>query len=172
MAEILMVIAPDRFRDEELFETRRVLEEKGHRVTVAGHPTGLSRGTRGGEYLLEEDLYRQNPDLFDAIIFVGGGGAEAYFDNPVAHQIAGTMLESGKVTAAICIAPVILARAGLLSGRRATVFPDGKEELIRAGALYQEEPVVTDGLLITADGPGAAEEFALAVSGALTGGRS
>lgn len=172
MAEILMVIAPDRFRDEELFETRRVLEEKGHRVTVAGHPTGLSRGTRGGEFLLEEDLYRQNPDLSDAIIFVGGGGAEAYFDNPVAHQIAGTMLESGKVTAAICIAPVILARAGLLSGRRATVFPDGKEELIRAGALYQEEPVVTDGLLITADGPGSAVEFALAVSAALEGQRT
>ena len=73
--------------------------------------------------------------------------------------MARSFAEAGKVVAAICIAPVILARAGLLKGKRATVFPDGIPELEKAGAVYTAQSVERDGRIITGNGPEAAEAF-------------
>ena len=80
-----------------------------------------------------------------------------------------TLLESanakGKKICAICIAPMILARAGVLSGKNATVFPDRDaiSELRAGGALYRDQDVVKDGNVITARGPEAAEKFGRSV---------
>jgi len=67
------------------------------------------------------------------------------------------------VVGAICIAPGILARAGILKGRKATVFPSEIEALKRNGAFYTALPVVIDGRIVTASGPEAAEEFGKAL---------
>ena len=64
-----------------------------------------------------------------------------------------------KIIAAICIAPVTLANAGILNGKKATVFPSGKNDLIRNGAKYTGDSVTVDGNIITANGPMAAEAF-------------
>ena len=63
-----------------------------------------------------------DPGAFDAVIFVGGGGSEVYFDDPKAHNIARKAFKAKKLVCAICIAPSILAKAGLLEGRKATVW--------------------------------------------------
>jgi len=63
-----------------------------------------------------------NVKTFDAVVFVGGPGAEEYFHNPVALKIAQEAYKEGKVVGAICIAPRILAEAGILKGKKATVF--------------------------------------------------
>jgi protease I len=60
---------------------------------------------------------------------------------------------------AICIAPVILANAGLLKGKKATVFPDGKEIFQANQVIYTGNQVTIDGRLITGCGPEAAEKF-------------
>ena len=54
---------------------------------------------------------------FDGVVFIGGGGAAEYFDNPVAHKLAKGFFEHGKLTSAICIAPATLANAGVLNGK-------------------------------------------------------
>jgi protease I len=59
----------------------------------------------------------------------------------------------------ICIAPVILANAGLLKDKNATVFPDGIEKLQAGKAIYTGNIVEVDGRLITGCGPEAAEKF-------------
>ena len=68
-------------------------------------------------------------------------------------------MESGKLLGAICIAPVILARAGLLKGKKATVFIDGADELRENGAIYTGNQIEVDGKIITANGPEAARLF-------------
>jgi protease I len=61
--------------------------------------------------------------------------------------------------AAICIAPVILANAGLLNGKRATSFSSEKNTLVTKGALVSVNGVESDGKIITAEGPSHATEF-------------
>lgn len=74
--------------------------------------------------------------------------------------LAKKFYEAGKLTAAICVAPAILAKAGVLSGKKATSWSGAVDDLKNGGAIYVNEQVVRDGQLITADGPSAAASFA------------
>ena len=65
-----------------------------------------------------------------------------------------------KVVAAICSAPVVLANAGLVADRKVTVFADDKDSVEAGGAYYTGRTVEVDGQIVTANGPGAAKEFA------------
>ena len=106
---------------------------------------------------------------FDRFAFIGGPGAGALKDDSEAIALAQKISESGKVFGAICIAPTILAAAGVLQGKKATVWNKNGEEgtfIESHGAEFIDQPVVIDGLLITANGPDAAEEFGKAVAGA------
>ena len=73
--------------------------------------------------------------------------------------------ETGKVVAAICLAPVVLARAGILKQKKATVYdsPVAVMEMKKGKAVLVGQPVVTDGRIVTANGPLAAKDFAAAV---------
>lgn len=93
------------------------------------------------------------------LFFVGGAGSREYFNNPVAHKIAQDTLIQSKVLGAICIAPVILANAGLLKGKKATVFNSEINTIKAKGANYTGNPVEEDEKIITAIGPEAAYEF-------------
>ncbi len=74
---------------------------------------------------------------------------------------------SGKPIAAICAAPMVLGRAGILAGHEATIYPGMEDELI--GAIKKDDDVVVSGNLITAKGPGIAMKFALAIIDRLKG---
>lgn len=72
MAKILMIISPERFRDEELFVTKAEFDRLGYEVVIASTKIGTCLGSRGGnicsDYLLKDVI----TDTFDAIVFVGG----------------------------------------------------------------------------------------------------
>jgi protease I len=102
---------------------------------------------------------REIDNGFDAIIFVGGNGAGQYFNDSEAKGIARKYFELDRVVAAICIAPSILANAGILKGKKATCFASEKNNLEDKGAIYSKSPVVVDGKIITASGPVVAKQF-------------
>ena len=102
-------------------------------------------------------------DKFDAVVFVGGVGAKKLFNDKKAHKLAKDAVKKKKVLGAICIAPSILANAGVLKGREATVYKSEKDNLEKHGAKFKDEDVVTDGKIVTANGPEAAEKFANAL---------
>ena len=168
----LLIIAPQDFQPREYGEPRRILEEAGYTVVVAS--TTLEEAVS-----MPPEQLRVKPDVtigevvvadYDAIVFVGGGGSSVYWDDPVAHRIAQEAVVQQKVLAAICIAPVTLARAGVLQGKRATVFPSSDVvTMVRAGGATctGEEAVVRDGLIITGNGPEAAAEFGQTILAAL-----
>lgn len=168
---VLMLIASQKFRDEEYLTPRRILETEGARVTVASSSLAPSTGMLGATVKPDVLLKDVKADDYDAVIFVGGYGAQEYWDNATAHALAKGAAGAGKVTAAICIAPVTLANAGLLAGRPATVWPDCAEQLRSKGARLVTSPVVVDGRLVTGSGPEAAESFGRSLVEAIVGGR-
>lgn len=167
MATVLFVIAPQTFRDEEYAHPKEVLESRGAHTVTASAAAGTCTGKLGMKAVADLGLVDVSPTDYDAIVFVGGAGSQVFFDDREAHRIAREGVESGIVVAAICIAPSILAHAGLLHGRRVTSFPSQETDLVDHGAAYVEEPVVVDSLLITANGPDAAAEFGHAIARAL-----
>jgi len=162
--EVLMITAPKNFRDEELFKPKVILEKNGYNVTIASLSRDMAKGMLGAKVVPDITLDEVDVDRYNAVIFVGGSGAEVYFDDEVAHSIAKDAYEKNKVLGAICIAPSTLAKAGVLKNKRATVW---SSVLVRKcvnilkanGAIYVNEDVVVDGRIVTANGPGAAEKF-------------
>lgn len=166
---VLLIIAHRRFRDEELLETKKVIEEAGGITAIASTDLTPARGMFGALATPNFTLDRVVVDRYDAVVFIGGSGSEVYFRNPRAHLIAREAFEKNKILGAICIAPCILANAGVLEGKKATVW-DGKYiEILKAKKVeYTGETVTVDGNIITANGPEAAKEFGEAIVGALS----
>lgn len=156
---VLMVIAPTDFRDEEYREPRAVLEAGGATVSVASRDLREARGMLGGRVKPNLALGSARAADYDAVVFVGGNGASCYWNDPAAHALAREAAQAGKLLGAICVAPVTLANAGLLQGRRATVYPSEGGKLAAKGAKYTGQAVETDGRLVTANGPQSARAF-------------
>lgn len=159
MPDVVMVIAPTLFRDEEYAEPKRVLESRGASVTTASVTPGECIGKLGLRVQAEISVSDAASRDWDAVVFVGGAGAAVYFDDSAAHSLARRAAGGPGVLSAICIAPSTLAHAGLLSGVRATAFPSQEEDLVAHGALWTGEPVTTHGRIVTGNGPEAATEF-------------
>ena len=163
----VLIIASQKFRDEELFETQKAIAAAQVETVIASTKTGVIKGMLGGKAeadILVNDIVVND---YDAIIFIGGTGAKEYFESRVALDIARRAVEKGKILAAICIAPAILANAGVLDGVRATSFSTERIRLKKAGAQFTDADVERDGLIITAKSPTAAAQFAKTVAKAL-----
>jgi len=189
--KIAMIIAHRDFRDEEYFVPKEILEGAGAEVKTASNQMGRALGADGGEVEIDllvkdlnpaefDDLQRksshnsiQSISSFDAIVFIGGPGCLGNLDNENSYQVAKETVSQNKILASICISPIILAKAGVLKGKKATVWSSPMDRspvkiLEENGAIYQDELVVVDGKIITGNGPGAAEEFGEAIIRVLT----
>lgn len=156
-----MIIAPENFRDEEYLKPKEIFESNGFEVKTASLKKGEITGMLGARAISEMTIDEVEIDDYDVVVFVGGIGASIYFDNEKALRIARNSFQKGKVLAAICIAPNILANAGILKGKRVTVWGDQKliENIESKGGEYTGKAVIRDGKIITAHGPDAAIEF-------------
>jgi protease I len=159
MQSAVFIIAKNDFRDEEYLRPKEILEKAGVKTFTASSKTGEVNGLLGAKAKADILVKDVKPENYDAVIFIGGPGAQEYFDDPAAHNVAVETVKHDKLLGAICIAPVTLARAGVLKNKKATCFYSMRGELKAHGALVSEEPVVEDGKLVTADGPGSAKEF-------------
>jgi len=157
--KILMVIAPKDFRDPEYNEPRKVFEEAGAEVKVASIQGGVAIGAEGTEVNIGLTVGEVRVEDFDAVVFVGGPGMAQIIGDETLQILASEFFAAGKITSAICVAPAILAQAGVLKGKKATAWSGVQDVLENGGASFSPQPVVVDGKIITADGPAAAREF-------------
>lgn len=157
--KVLMVIAFENFRDEELIIPKKILEENGFSVKVASWKKGTATGMLGTKSKVDISLSDVNVDEFEGVIFVGGIGATRYFNDKLAQKIAKEFYKKKKVIGAICFGPVILANAGILKGKKATCFYTKGKVLESKGVKYTGKEVEIDGLIITGNGPKAARKF-------------
>jgi protease I len=166
--KILMVVAFKDFKDEEYFVTKEVLEKAGYLIETTSSQKGIALGTEGGEAIVTVLPKEINPQNYKAIVFVGGSGMEKELDNQEFQKLAQEFVKTDKIAAAICIAPALLAKAGVLTNKTATVWSSPLDKsavqiLKNNGAIYEDQSVVQDEKIITANGPDAAQEFGKAI---------
>lgn len=161
MAKVLMIVAQNGFRDEELLVPKEILEREGHTVMVASITRAKAAGVKGAVIQPDMAAYEANPEFFAAIVIVGGPGSPALAENEAVTSLVRKADGKGRIVAAICLGPMTLAKAGVLSGKQATVFPDRKAvQLLREyGATYVAKGLVADGRIVTADSPANAGPF-------------
>lgn len=168
-----LIVASKDFKDEEYFVPREVLEKAGIRVVTVSDSEGKAQGADGGEVKADLTLDELRVEDFEIVAFIGGPGALDHLDVEQSYEIAKRTLAKGKVLGAICIAPVILAKAGVLEEKEATVWSSSMdkssiETIEEQGANYHERSVVMDDRIITADGPESAKKFSRVLLHALT----
>jgi len=148
----IVIIAQKGFQDTEYEKTTEVLKKGGVQVTVASQTTDIATGK------------------VKAKVIIGGPGTDSLAADASVISLVKDARKMGKTVAAICIAPIILAKAGILQGRKATVFSTGRKEIEAGGAIYQLSDVVIDKGVITGSGPEASTKFGEAIVKALKGG--
>jgi len=169
MKKSVLVIAHKDYRDEEYELTRKTLEDAGISVSVTSTDNSEAEGVKGGRAKVDILLRDVKESDFDAILFIGGPGSKSYVGHAIASQLAREFMSAGKVIGAICYAPAILAKAGVLSGRKATGWRTEENNevpdmITREGGIYIDQPVVVDGSVVTAFDPAAAIGFGNAVA--------
>lgn len=168
MKKIVFVIPPKDFRDVELLKPKQILAKNNVETKIASTRLGSIIGADGAQVEAEYKVTDLEPDDFVAVIFIGGPGTIPMVDNKIFKDVAKRFFKAGKITAAICVAPAILANADILSGKNATSWPGVQKILTDRGANWQNIAVVVDGQIITAQGPDDAIEFGCALENALS----
>ncbi|MGC9457564.1 MAG: DJ-1 family glyoxalase III [Halothiobacillaceae bacterium] len=172
MSKALILMAPG-FEELEAISVIDILRRAGVEVVVAGLAAGPLRASRDTVILPDATIDELPDDAegFDLVVLPGGQpGANTLRDDPRVVSMVQAQWAAGRQVAAICAAPKVLARAGLLAGRRVTHYPGALDAAEAEGAEVTGAAVEVDGKLITGRGPGTALDFALALVEALEGG--
>ena len=164
---ILMIVPSKDFNDTEYLIPRRMFESNGANIIVASSKLDPAIGVKNTKVTPDILLKNVKVKNYNAVIFIGGPGASEYYDNQAAHAIATWGYALSKPIGAICLAPIILAKSGLLGGKKATGLKEKADILTEEGAIYTGSDVEVFGHLITADSPASAEKFAKAFINAL-----
>ena len=162
--KILMVVSFDDFRDEEYFIPKEIFEQAGFEVETTSLQKGIAKGILGGEAVVDLIVEDVQVIKYEAVVFCGGSGMAEKLDNEMFQNLAKNFNKENKLITAICVAPALLAKAGILKDKEATVWSsalnkDYIEILKEEGAIYKDESVVISGQVVTANGPEAAKKF-------------
>ena len=145
-----------------------ILRRAGIEVVSAGLDAQPVRASRGTVLIPDATLDAAFKQTYDMVVLPGGQpGSNNLKADARIIKLVQNMAQQGKYVAAICAAPIVLATAGILDGKRATSFPFALD--IFPKVQQQNKAVVEDGKLITSRGPGTARDFALVLVERLLG---
>ena len=144
-----------------------MLRRAGVTVKTVGIGKSVITGSHGLSVICDlTDSEVRLTDELDGVILPGGMPGTLNLDaSQAVHSAVDFAVSHQKLVCAICAAPSILGRKGLLSGKKAIAFPGFEKEL--EGAIISKDPVVKDGVFITAKGAGVAVDFGLEIVAAL-----
>ncbi|MDJ0739122.1 MAG: DJ-1/PfpI family protein [Gammaproteobacteria bacterium] len=169
MARVLVPLA-NGCEELEAVTIIDLLRRAGVEVVTAGLADGPVTASRGVVLLPDQPLDAVLGEDFDMIVLPGGlPGADHLDADPRIHTLLQRMAEQGRYTAAICAAPKVLLNAGLLDNHKATAYPGVIDASDAIGAQLLDDPVVSDGNVVTSRGPGTAMDFALTLIERLLG---
>jgi 4-methyl-5(b-hydroxyethyl)-thiazole monophosphate biosynthesis len=152
-----MVPLADGFEEMEALTIVDILRRAGLKVETVGVVGSTITGAHGVRVLADRRLMEISED-YDAIVLPGGSPGYINLSRTARIlEILKKMNDQGKTIAAICASPSVLAKAGILENKKATIYPGMEREIPRPRA----ERVVVDGNVITSQGPGTTIEFAL-----------
>ena len=148
-----LVFGADGFEDLELFYPYHRLKEEGIETHIASMEKGPITGKHG--YKIDADIAFKdiNPADYDLLVISGGKGPEKMRLDKAALEIVKHFFNKNKPVAAICHGPQMLVSAGVIKGRRVTCWIGIRDDIIAAGALYEDKEVVIDGNLVSSRSP-------------------
>ena len=148
-----------------------ILRRLGAQVCVAGVGSCEVVGAHGLVLTADRRLDDVVEQGWDGIVIPGGPAAWELKQNVVILQLVQSLHAQGKLVAAICAAPMVLAAAGILRERRITCYPaPPPPQTVAASLVTAEEQVVRDDNIITGRGPAAALDFGYALGEYLAAG--
>jgi protease I len=165
---ILIILPQENFDEHEYLVSKRNFIKNSFIIFTASDADGACTGTKGLKVKADVRLTNIHPANFAAAVIIGGSGTAGYINNKILSGHLQEFRKKGKITAAICGAPAVLASAGILNGVKSTCHPNYSNEIKKYGALYCDCPVVYDQNIITARSASDAEEFSTAVINAIS----
>ncbi len=161
---ILLILANKDFNEDEYLVVKTILEQESFKLFIASDAHSLCVGSKGLKVRPDISFYNMRESNFSAVVIIGGRGIRNYWGNPQIHNLVNNFNRSNKLIAAICSAPVILARAGLLIEKEATCYLNDKKELEIDGAVFVNIPVKFQKNIITAQNASASQQFAQTIA--------
>ncbi|MEJ2387181.1 MAG: type 1 glutamine amidotransferase [Chromatiaceae bacterium] len=163
------VLAEDLYEDLELWYPTIRLREAGAVVVLLGTGDARYTGKHGLPVEVDGPVESARVSDLDALVIPGGYAPDRLRRSQAVLELVRTMDRAGKLIAFICHAGWVPASAGILKGRRITSFSSIRDDMENAGARWEDNPVVTDGNLVTSRSPEDLPDFCDAIIGYLAG---
>ncbi len=163
------MLMTDGFEDSEFCHPYDGLLAAAHEVVVVGPAAGMVVTGKKGRERKQVDLAVSSaePASFDAVVIPGGYSPDRLRIMPDAVAFVAAMHATGRLVATICHGPWLLIEAGLVRGRTLTGWASVRTDVLNAGGIWVDEPVVQDGRLITSRAPADLPFFTAAILRAL-----
>ncbi|HYO79823.1 MAG TPA: type 1 glutamine amidotransferase domain-containing protein [Bryobacteraceae bacterium] len=150
----IAILVDNLYQEMEIWYPLFRLKEAGADVVTVGAVAGQTYTSKLGYPCKADKAYTEvKASDFDGVVVPGGFAPDHIRRHPEAIQLVRDIDKSGKLVAAICHGPWVLCSSGSLKGRKATCFFAIKDDVINAGAAYEDSEVVTDGGLVTSRKP-------------------
>ena len=150
----IAILVDNLYQELELWYPFFRLKEAGAQCLLVGAEAGKVYNSKLGYPAKSDESYDQaDPNTFDGVIVPGGYAPDYIRRYPKATDFVRTLDEQGKLVASICHGGWVLCSAAMLRGRRATSFFAIKDDMINAGADYEDAEVVVDENLVTSRKP-------------------
>jgi len=162
----VLIILADGFEEIEAVAPIDLLKRAGIEVIMAGLGKKEVCGSHGIKIVADE-IFDKSNENFDAVILPGGPGHQNLMNDDDVLELVKNFYKSDKLCCAICAAPKIFDKAGILANKNYTCFPSSQKE-IKSGN-YIDEDFVADGNVVTSKAAGTAVDFAFAVIKKLLG---
>jgi putative intracellular protease/amidase len=175
-AKVLFVLMPEQFQDHEFNVPHTMLVEHKNIVDVAGFKQGIAIGSFGLKVTPNLQLSNLSMDdylSYDALIIPGGAASTKYlWFNKELQKVVQFFHMNKKLVATICYACIVPVQAGILTHKKATVYPTDEAKAVfkqhHVEFVNQGTVVLTEDKIITAQGPTFAKEFGKVIITSLT----
>ncbi len=151
----IAVLVDNVYQEMEVWYPYYRFIEAGAEVVLVGAKAGVTYTSKLGYPAVSQKSYDDvSASDFDGIVIPGGYAPDHIRRYPKANKLVADMNAQGKLVASICHGPWVLCSAhGMLKGRRATSFFAIKDDVVNAGANWEDAEVVVDGNLVTSRKP-------------------
>lgn len=159
-----LIFVEHEYEDLELWYPKLRLEEAGAQVTVAGPKSGVTyRGKHGYPCVSDGDISQMEAADFHGVICPGGWAPDKLRRDPKVLELARQFTKAGKLVAAICHGGWIPISAGVYKGIKVTGSPGIKDDLVNAGAIWDDAEVVVDRQFVSSRKPADLPAFCAAI---------
>lgn len=148
------ILVDNIYQEMEVWYPYFRFQEAGAEIVTVGAKAGVTYTSKLGYPVVAMKSYDEvSAKEFDGVVVPGGYAPDHIRRHAKANQLVKDIFDQGKLVASICHGPWVLCSAGVLKGRRATCFFAIKDDVVNAGAKFEDAEVVVDGNLVTSRKP-------------------